>query len=147
MSDRENIPTFSPTYFRANESWRMEGIRFEVSGHSTGMYDFQITKELLMQGGLWWVQTTGNSDRASFSIVDKQNTLGLHTAYGLPSGYAIELKKFVKDYSIPPGVNTGSVAAPTVSPVVSGLYIRTTYDNNGDDNATIGVNYIWYEKS
>lgn len=147
MSEREIIPVFAPTYFRIDESWRMEGIRFTASGNSTTMYDFRITKELLMQGGLWWVQTTSNTDSADFSIVDKDNILGLHTLYGLPVGTAIELKKFVKNYSIPPGTNNGQIQAPTVSPVVSGLYIRTTYDNNGDDPAEIGVNYIWYEKA
>lgn len=137
----------APTYFTIDESWRMEGIRFTASGNTTTICDYHINKEILMQGGQWWTLTTGMDDVADFSVVDKDNTLGLHTMYGLPPGYPIELKKFVNNYYVPPGITTGMIQAPTVSPVVSGLYVRIAYDNNGDDDAEIAVNYIYYEKA
>jgi hypothetical protein len=137
----------APTHTCINESWRMEGIRFTASGQTTTIYDYHITKEILMQGGHWWTSAHGLDDSADFSIIDKDDILGLHTLYDLPPGYPIELKKFVKNYHIPSGLTTGTIQAPTVSPVVSGLYVRIAYDNNSDENAEIGVNYIYYEKA
>lgn len=140
-------PVVATTYPYVPDAWRMEGIRFTASGQTTTVYDYYITKEILMQGGHWWTLSHGLNDSADFSVVDKDNVLGLHTLYGLPPGYPIELKKFVKNYHIPSGLTTGIIQAPTVSPVVSGLYVRIAYDNNSDENAEIGVNYIYYEKA
>lgn len=137
----------APTHVHISEAWRMEGIRFTASGHTTTVYDYLITKEILMQGGHWWTHCDSLNDSADFSVVDKDNVLGLHTLYGLPLGTPIELTKFVHNYCVPSGHTTGLIQAPTVSPVVSGLYVRVAYDNNADTDAEIGVNYIYYEKT
>jgi hypothetical protein len=137
----------APTHFTISESWRMEGIRFTASGNSLTMYDYPITKEILMQGAQWWTVCNSLDDEADFSVIDKTNALGLHTLYGLPVGYPIELKKFINNYHVPSGSHTGLIQAPTVTPIVSGLHVRIAYTNNGDDNAEIGVNYIYYEKT
>lgn len=137
----------APTHVHISEAWRMEGVRFTASGHTTTIHDYHITKEILMQGGHWWTLSHGLNDSADFSVIDKDDVLGLHTLYSLPPGYPIELKKFVKDYYVPSGLTTGLIQAPTVSPVVSGLYVRVAYENNSDEDAEIGVNYIYYEKT
>jgi hypothetical protein len=145
--DNGGHPIVAPTHIAISEAWRMEGVRFTASGQTTTIHDYRITKEILMQGAHWWTQCDSLNDSADFSVVDKDNILGLHTMYGLPLGTPIELTKFVRNYYVPSGHTVGIIQAPTVSPVVSGLYVRVAYDNNADTDAEIGVNYIYYEKT
>lgn len=144
--DDHGSAVFAPTHVNISESWRMEGHKYVADGYATSIFDERILHEVLVQGARYWAYSTNMNSYAEFSVVDKTNTLGLHTLYNLPVGYPIELKKFVKTCRLPSGFISDAIIAPTVSPVVAGLDIRCTVVNNGPDPIHVAVNYAWYEK-
>jgi hypothetical protein len=102
------------------------------------IHDSLITTELKLHGG-WYelVQSpvsplTHNArvgDIVKFSVIDKNDTLGMFGALGLTVGVDIlELKQYVVD-EINPFATARQVFTPqTVFAVIPGLFLRTTVD-------------------
>lgn len=104
----------------------------------TSQHEELITTPIRLQGGYYWVSTPSLGDMVSLSVVDKDNILG--------NGTDVVLAEYVKNHSVPPWNHQMEIIAPTAGLVVSGLYLRMTYTNNGSQDVNFGVTYRWFEQ-
>lgn len=117
----------------------------------TSMFDEPITTEIRLRGG-WYSQATNSAelgDVIEFSVVDKDDVLGLFALYGLTVGVdVLELKKFVQSEHITPAEVLGT-EHPFVSKggfkLAAGLYFRTTYVSTGAGAPKIKVKILYVE--
>jgi hypothetical protein len=113
------------------------------------LFDMLVSTVVYVQGGEFWIEGATRGDYAEFSVVDKDDVLGLFTALGLTVGVdVLELGKFAKKYSVPPIVPVWekTIVMPTAAKVLPGLYMRTHYFNSHEtETAHIGVTFITFE--
>jgi hypothetical protein len=139
-------PVFAPTFLHTTEQARLQGYALECAPEATAIYDVEVTTQMLVQGGQFWVQDSQRGDLAHFAVIDKNDVMGLHTAYGLPLGTPIELVRYVKDYRVPTAALwKEDIIMPTVAPVAIGLFLRVQYEAvAGGSNRHMGVLFRWY---
>jgi hypothetical protein len=136
----------APTHMTVSEAWRMHGYKFNMPASGLSIHDIEITTQVLVQGGTFWVDVEGEDDYAEFSVVDKNNVLGLFSLFGLTPGEdVLELKKFITKMYMHKGFNNKSIMASVVTPVVSGLFLRNYYYNSSSSPVKVGMSYVWYE--
>ena len=140
------VPLVSPTFLFATEQARLKGYRISCAPGEVSILDVEVTSQLLVQGGQFWITGGQLNDRAQFSIVDKNNVLGLHVLHGIPAGHPIELVRYVEDYPVPPApVWKEDIIMPTVAPVAPGLFLRAQYEAvDGGAQREMGVLFRWY---
>jgi hypothetical protein len=100
------------------------------------MFDEPTAGDLRLRGGLYALESEGAElgDMVEFSIVDKDDVLGLFATYGLTQGVdVLELKKFVRtEYVSPTSIGAehyfGSDGGFRLA---GGLYFRSTYISTG----------------
>ena len=122
------------------------------------IFDEVVSTEKHICGGEYWVYTsTGDiheDDYVEFSIVDKDDILGLFSLYGLSTstGDVLELSKFVlKDYAKKNKINSAEYYTQCyegikgTNSVYTGLYYRAYFDSNGIDNAKFMWRMYYYE--
>lgn len=148
---RENFdvhgnPVFAPTFLSTSEQARLEGYEISCEPDSTAILDVEVTVQMLVQGGQFWSQDCVRGDKAHFSVVDKNDVLGLHTANGIPFGTPIELVRYVKNYRLPTTtLFQEDIIMPTVAPIAPGLFLRTVYEAvAGGTTRHTGILYRWY---
>jgi hypothetical protein len=144
----DGTPVVAPTFLFATEQARLRGYALECDPGETSILDIEVTTQMLVQGGQFWISgSRTKGDKAHFSIVDKNNVLGLHLQHGIPMGFPIELVRYVKDYHVPAGdqVWREEVIMPTVAPVAQGLFLRCLYEAAaGGGVRDLGVLFRWY---
>lgn len=136
----------APTFLHASEQARLKGVTLTAEADQVAIVDYEVTNELLVQGGQFWVTGAKDGDIASFAIVDKNDVLGLHTQMNIPLGTPIELVKYVDDYPLPAvEIFKDEIIMPTVAPVASGLFIRATLQTSAEvGRRKVGILYRWY---
>jgi hypothetical protein len=142
----EDVPVVSPTFLFSSNQARLKGYALSCAVGATAILDIEVTAQLLVQGGSFWVTNTQFGDLAHFAVVDKNDVMGLHTANGIPLGTPIELVRYVEDYR-PPTVALwqGDIIMPTVAPVAAGLFMRMIYEAvAGGAQRDMSVLYRWY---
>lgn len=128
-----------------------------VTAGQINFFDIEVDREKRICGGEYWIMPGDESkvhedDYVEFSVIDKNDVLGLFEQYGLEIGTDIlELCKFVvTDY-----VKKGSSAEgyhsqlyegiKGTNQVIPGLYFRVAYDSNGQDNLKFLWRLYYYE--
>lgn len=142
-------PPFSQTYGYFPEEAQFQGFLVQASGLDVDtIVDYKIEREIYVKGGWFWTDQGNIGDYGEFSVVDKDNILGLHTFYGLTPGVdVIELGKYVSSqYLNPNGHDWCALEPPNVANVVSGLYMRTKIHTTGEKPVNMGVTYLWFQK-
>ena len=141
---RDGNPVLAPTFEDTM------GLYPEWSGHlytatagATSIFDEVVTVEKQLRGG-WYELFDENAvegDYLEFSVVDKDDVLGLFALYGLTVGEdVLELKKYVKtDYINVLKRDRQVFMAKSTFVVTAGLYIRTTYESVGETDVTFKV--------
>ena len=144
--DANGNPIFAPTFLSASEQARLEGYELIGAPGVTTILDIEVTTQMLVQGGQFWISGAVAGDKCHFGIVDKNNVLGLHTLHGLPLGTPIELVRYVKNYRLPPvPLYQDTIVMPTVAPVAPGLFLRCSLDAvAGGAERRVGMLYRWY---
>lgn len=144
--DSKGNPIFAPTFLAASEQARLEGYEIVAEPGAVTILDVEVTSQMLVQGGQFWIVGSVAGDKCQFAVVDKNDVLGLHTANGIPLGTPIELVRYVKNYRLPPvPLYQDSIVMPTVAPVAPGLFLRAQFDAVvGGGQRRIGVLYHWY---
>jgi len=144
--DSKGNPVFAPTFLSASEQARLEGYELVGAPGVTTILDIEVTTQMLVQGGQFWISGAVAGDMCHFSVVDKNNVLGLHTLHGLPLGTPIELVRYVKNYRLPPvPIYQDTIVMPTVAPVAPGLFLRCSLDAvAGGAERRVGMLYRWY---
>lgn len=122
-----------------------------VIAGQVNIFDHAVSVEKRICGGEYWIPDSDTSkvhvdDFIEFSIVDKNDVLGLFTQYGLVVGVdVLELSKFViNDY-----VKKGNAAEgyhsqlwegiKGTNKVIAGLFYRVAYDSSGANN----LGFLW----
>lgn len=139
----------SPSYGHyPNESGRYKNVALKAVADATTIEDFRITQEIYLQGADFWVASGHWEDIVDFSVVDKDDVLGLFGYLGLTVGQDIlELVRHVDHYPVKPGDSQGSFYPPSHAEVASGLYLRVKYENNNpDEDAYLGVTFMCFER-
>jgi len=138
----------APSHGHYNEHGKFKGFLLTCSGNQTTILDHKIEQQVYVNEGYFWACSGNMGDYAEFSVVDKDDVMGLFDTYGLEVGVdVLELGKFVESQYIDPnGSPLQRLTSPTEACVCSGLYMRTKYENVGDRTAYIGVTYLWLEE-
>lgn len=143
-------PTFENTH-GLNARWK--SYKYIVSSGTLNMFDEPIVTELKLRGGYYQLLDSPSNPKAEvgdyleFSVVDKDDVLGLFSVYGLTVGVdVLELKKFVvKDYISPYDSSKTEFKTNGSFDVLPGLYFRTTYKSTGSQDVTLKVGSFHYE--
>ena len=154
--DGEHVPIsqdggvrFAPTFEDTNDqqpNW--EGHLYEAVAGATSIFDEEVTVEKQIRGG--WYEIFGGppvlGDYIEFSVVDKNDVLGLFSTYGLTVGEdVLELQKYVvKEYINPAHSGREVFMANSVWPLIPGLFMRTTLVSTGSDNINLKVVTLAY---
>jgi len=122
------------------------GHLFKASPNTLNIYDIPVSSEMKLRGG--WYQlfsdntnpTANIGDYIEFSVIDKDDVLGLFSSYGVPEGGFLELSKFVnKDYVNPYDNSRQDFRVSGGSTVYSGLFLRVFYMNTGTQEVDFGL--------
>lgn len=148
-----HVVAVSP-YAYSEETSRYVGALFKPTRGQVNFHDIQVTTEVFIQGAEdYLISNAIDGDRVEFSIIDKDNVLGLFAAYGLTPGVdVLELSKILRDFHVEPGSHRGRLLGKTAGQVLPGLYMRIMYDSAPlgatPDPGDIRFNMIlhWYEE-
>lgn len=142
----DGIPITAPTFLFASEQARLEGYELACEPDSIAILDIEVTTQMLVQGGQFWVMGGVRGDKCHFGVVDKHDVVGLHTALGLADGVPVELVRYVGNYRLPTSdLWREEIIMPTVAPVAAGLFLRATYEAAaGGSTRHLGTLYRWY---
>jgi len=142
----EGLPLFAPSFLHTSEQARLRGYPLSCAPDEISIIDIEVTSQMLVQKGQFWIENGRRGDLAQFSIVDKNDTLGLHSLHGIPLGTPIELVRYVEDYPVPTkDLWDDDLVMPTVAPVVPGLFLRAQYEAGpGGTTRHLGITFRWY---
>ena len=145
----DGAPVSAPTFEDTNglaPQW--EGSFYEAVAEATNIYDEVVTTEKRLRGGRYEVMD-GNSvigDYVKFSVVDKDDVLGLFDMLEIEEGGFLELRRYVKDYVNPLAAgNIQKFEGNSAFPVIAGLYLRSTYVSTGAVNVKFKAGTLAYE--
>ena len=145
-----NAQIFSPTLDDVMGLYpKKQMYKNNVVAGQVNIFDVEVENEKRICGGEYWVDDSSNihaDDKVDFSIVDKNDVLGLFTALGLEVGTdVLEIVKFVKDGYIKKGDPAAGYHSELyqgikgTNRVVPGLFYRATVDSNG----TVDFDFLW----
>lgn len=141
-----SAPTFEDTDGLAPQ-W--EGHLYTAVAGATNIFDELVTTEKRLRGG--WYELLNDKavvgDKVEFSVVDKNDVLGLFALLGLTVGVdVLELRKYVaNEYVNPNNMTRQSFIGNSAFLVVAGLYMRSIYDSEGTENVVFKANTLAYE--
>ena len=138
---------FGNTIWRGDEN----GIelKFLITAGVENFFDIQITKTKCLRGGRYIImnpEDVHEDDYIEFSIIDKDNVLGLFQIYGVPEGGFLELTKFVKKwwvYKTP----TWEFKSESYNKILQGLYFRIGYNSHGTVDIRLKGTLQWIENT
>jgi len=137
----------APTYMdTAGAKGHFEGNKWLATAGAQSFFDILVTTQIYVQGGTYWCENAEKGDYAEFSIVDKDDVLGLFALYGLTVGVdVLVLEKYVKTEYMHEGRNEGDIEVTSKGDVFPGLYLRASYVSIGSVDVDMAVRYKWYE--
>ena len=123
-----------------------------ITAGEINIFDEVVTVEKKLCGGEYWIITSTGSDvhdddYVEFSIIDKDDVLGLFSTYGLSTstGDVLELTKFIITDYAKKGFNGYEFHSKLyegikgTNGVIAGLYFRAYYHSYG----TVDLNFKW----
>lgn len=149
--DADGNPIMAPAFESTSglaPQW--EGHKYEAVAEATNIFDEVVTTEKRLRGG-WYELMDSNAvigDYVEFSVVDKDDVLGLFALFGYTVGEdVLELRKYVrKDYVNPEAKGTRQAfVGGSAFTVVAGLYLRSTYVSTGSTNVVFKADTLAYE--
>ncbi len=143
---------------------KKKSYRHTVNLGQINIFDIAITTEQRIQGGEYWIKDTdvdyvSYDDYVEFSVVDKNNVLGLFSLYGLDpstgSTDILELSKFIINDYVRVGSSTGGYykqcfeGIKGTSLVYAGLFYRIMYHSEytpstGDPTSIVLKSRLFY---
>lgn len=136
----EGLPLYAPApyAYAGNEKARFVGVQYTFAAGQTASFDLQLTANVRLQGGYYWVKDSALNDKVSLSVVDVDDILG--------GGAGAVISQYVKDMPVAPWDHQQELESPTAAAIPAGLYLRVTYDSFGATNPIVGVTYRWFEE-
>lgn len=143
-TSRDGNPVWAPTFedtMGLYPEWK--GHLYTATAGATNIFDEVVTVEKQLRGG-WYELFNDNAvigDYMEFSVVDKDDVLGLFSLYGMVVGqHVLELAKYVKTEYINPNKKERQVfLANSTFVVYAGLYMRTIYESTGGGDVVFKV--------
>lgn len=123
-------------YAVSKEVTRFVGHLYECSTGTT-THDEKLTKPIRLQGGYYWCRGANLGDRVSLSVVDKDNVLGY--------GNDFVVNKYVDRLPVAPWDHVQEISTAAAGSIITGLYLRLTYENNGVNPVNFAVTYRWFD--
>jgi hypothetical protein len=112
------------------------------------LFDIQIVKEIRLAGGEYKIDNYSSiheDDYVEFSIIDKDDVLGLFSTYGLTQGVDIlEIFKFVRQEYVDVEAKFYSTVGCAYR-VFQGLYFRIAYNSFGTTDIKLKSRILWFE--
>lgn len=160
FSGNEEVRSYEGKLIMAPTWETTDGLSPEFRGHlykasagATSFFDEKISTQIRLRGGWYEIlqpEQASLGDYVEFSIMDKDDVLGLFSGYGLTAGqpgHVLELKKYVKkDYVNP--ASAGKREEFRVGGgfnVIAGLYFRTSYVSVGSKDVDLKTVVLSYE--
>lgn len=148
--NEDGLPIFAPTFEETQGLtvvWK--GILHTAAAGALSIFDEVVTTQIKVRGG-WYELMDDNAavgDYIEFSIVDKDDVLGLFATYGLTQGVdVLELKKFIrKEYINPRIVSRQDFESDGASTVYPGLYMRVAYYSTGAEDVQFKIMEKYHE--
>ena len=145
--DEHGRPINSPSaYEYASEDGGFDGYFYTCPANTLSIFDEPVTKVMYIQGAICWWDAPTAGDYGEFSIVDKDDVLGLFATYGLTVGVdVLELAKYVRKFYPAPWKNMSDIRQRTAGQILPGLYMRFAYNNTHASNEVkCAINYVDY---
>jgi len=146
-------PIYSPTLddvmglYPKKKSYKNTAVAGQIN-----FFDIEVTQEKRINGGEYWIHNddvvnVNDDDYVEFSIIDKNDVLGLFSTYGLnkDNGDILELSKFVLTDYVKKGNPENGYHSQLfegikgTNLVRTGLFMRAAYVSNGQSN----IRWIW----
>lgn len=148
--NEDGLPIVAPTFEETQGLtvvWK--GSLYIATAGALNIFDEAVTTQIKVRGGWYELMDTNAvvGDYIEFSIIDKDDVLGLFTTYGLTVGVdVLELKKFIrKEYVNPNIYMRQEFASDGASTVYAGLYIRIAYLSTGANDVQFKVMEKYHE--
>lgn len=152
MVNSDGRPIQAPTFediLGMDMKWK--GHKYNAQPGMMNCFDVLVTTELRLRGGWYEVinsDDVADGDYVEFSVVDKDDTLGLFAQYGMQVGtHFLELKKYVeKEYVNPNAFGRQVFQARSAFPILQGLYFRACYHSVGTEKVVkFKTQFLVYE--
>lgn len=142
--NEDGFPVIAPSFEDTGgltTVWK--GYQYTALPGTMNCYDQAVTTQIKVRGG-WYELLDDNAnigDYVEFSIVDKDDVLGLFSTYGLEVGVDIlEIKKFIRtEYVSPVTKGRQDFTSDGATTVMAGLYMRVCYMNTGTEDVQFKV--------
>lgn len=122
-------PIIAPSLVYVDASGLVKGQRCICVADSTNIFDYQLTVNTALQGVHAIIVDAKDGDYGEFSVVDKDDVLGLFDYYGIPEGGVLELKKFGETIYVPDGKTQIAFEFQSAYELPIGLYLRLTWES------------------
>lgn len=148
--DRDYNPVISGSFdhFPNGLTPRFVGYNFPFNANSTSMFDVENTEFIRIGGGSYRIfnyTDVSVDDYFEFSILDKNDVLGLFSTYGLTVGVdVLELFKYVKTDYLSPSPDEISHITKGSRPIIPGLFLRFKCVVTGLVNLNIRFKLVTY---
>jgi hypothetical protein len=149
--DAAGNPIYAPSFestMGVSPIW--QSYLYNATNSVTSTFDTELSEEVKLRGGSYEICTSPitGTHVVNFMIVDKNDVLGLFAGLGLTPGVdELIVKHYIRDEYV--NINsvgqTKTFSANSVSTLVAGLFLRTTYNNQSLDDVEFKVTYIYYE--
>jgi len=153
--DANGIPKQAPAHKLVDETYRNVGYKFQIIAGQMNCFDISVPGAIIYLAGGTFALKAGNpgsdiheDDYAEFSVVDKDDVLGLFATYGLTVGVdVLELKKYVKTHYFleDDSGHRMHIEPSTLAQVLPGLYMRACYMSHGNQDMDFYCWYDWFE--
>lgn len=135
-------------YAFANEKAVYRGYKYVAQANAANIFDESIDENLaLIQGCRIWAKAPNIGDYIEFSIVDKDDVLGLFSQQNIIKDQAVlEVERWTHNIYLPPWNCEKDLFTKTAIETTQGLYLRACYINTGGVAVDFAVEYMGYEK-
>jgi hypothetical protein len=142
----QGMPVMAPSFVYVEQSGLIKGHRFVCQPDSTNHFDWQLAYSVALQGVLAIIVGNHDGDYGEFSVVDKDDVLGLFALYGLTVGVdVLMIQKFGETVYVPEGRSDISFMFDSAFQIPAGLYLRMTWEcNHATEAPTIYPAYKLY---
>ena len=150
--DSSGLPVTAPTFeWDGNRNGKWEGQLYTATAGVENFFDIAVPATCELRGG--WYQLLESpakaviNDYIEFSVIDKDDVLGLFSTYGLTVGEdVLELNKFLKKGYVNPNSTSGEeYIVRGSSTILQGLYLRVGYKSTGLEDVKFKIVLHTYE--
>jgi hypothetical protein len=132
------IVTSSPFSDSSGFRFRGASFKFNATANSETVYDYLLTEERFIHGGMLMVNNIGEEDKVTFEVVDKDNIFGF--------GAGVILDRFIDSFYISSNKSL-EVALAYPARLIQGLYLRCKYTSTHTNGAVVKCNLYLHKKT